>query len=249
MHLDEPRKAKLVSSDVYKTQLLLLNARQRATSALQSSGKTKDDLKRLRKRVLKVVGWQILLAVNRDYISKNDSRFNPTTLSGAIWLPVQKDSSIEVIHATTHGQCAEFELIEIRKEYEKSEKAVVGKTRMDDAIIPETGPLDDIKADEIIECLFEYLISSIKKPSKDEMIEEIQAELQACRAKNQARYIVVRSSERGNALNDRQVLEALFNDLGDDLRIIFHDTDMPDINIFNVPEIRFNRNIVHFLDI
>ena len=241
--------SKLVSSDVYQTQLLLLRARQESLSALESAAKTKDDLKWLYQRVLKIIGWQILLAVNRDYISENGDKLNQKGFYGAISLPVQKDSSIEVVHAALNGQCAEFELIEMKNEGGKSEEVVVGKTRMDDEVIPENGPRADIKVDEIIECLFEYLINPIQKPPKEEMIEEIQAELEAWHAKKQVRYLVVRTSARGNPLNDNQVLQKLFNDLGDELRIIFHDTNRPAKEIFNVSEIKFNRNLVHFLDI
>jgi hypothetical protein len=241
--------SKLVSSDVCDVQLLLLTARHKTISVLESAGKTKDDLEWLRQRVLKIVGWQILLAVNRDYISKNSNLLNPTGFSGAIWLPVRMDSSIEVIHATLHSQCAEFELIEMKNEQEKLGKKVVGKTRMDDEIIPENGPLADIEADEIIESLYEHLTIPTQKLPKEEMIVAIKAALRARRAENQASYLVVRVSERGNPLNDRQVIEALFNDLGDDLRIIFHDANTLEKDIFYVSEIAFNQYLKTFLDI
>jgi hypothetical protein len=241
--------SKLVSSDVCDVQLLLLTARHKTISVLESAGKTKDDLEWLRQRVLKIVGWQILLAVNRDYISKNSNLLNPTGFSGAIWLPVRMDSSIEVIHATLHSQCAEFELIEVKNEQEKLGKKVVGKTRMDDEIIPENGPLADIEADEIIESLYEHLTIPTQKLPKEEMIVAIKAALRARRAENQASYLVVRVSERGNPLNDRQVIEALFNDLGDDLRIIFHDANTLEKDIFYVSEIAFNQYLKTFLDI
>ncbi len=102
----------IVSQDVVDIQHLLLEARKATIAVMESAGKTRNEINWMRKRVLKVVCWQILLAVNREWISQNGNSLTPTKFSGAVWLPVEKDSSVEVFHAAICGHCATFEIIE-----------------------------------------------------------------------------------------------------------------------------------------
>lgn len=223
---------------------LLLRVRIATTDQWHEEGKPDREIASMRSAILDIMGWLVLLAVNTAWIAQNQDKLYPDEFPGAMAMPVETDTGIEIIHAALQERCARFN---------SNEGKLLGAERMpaiEHEFLEEGFAMEDIVHD-IKKAIYQHINRKrgVKERVPDCFTSKedkyFNAKLKGYNALNKNVYLVVKRSGNRSPLNDR-VYKKLKTDLPD-LQVIFHESDQAG-HAFVVDEIELDSTLEFFFD-
>jgi hypothetical protein len=236
--------AKLIDMETELVLIWLLVVRKDVAHQLQEEGKADQEIDYVRSAVLDIVGWRVLLSVNKVWMAQNLNKLYPAEFPDAIAMPVQTDTGIEIVHAAIKERCARFNSIEGK---------LMGVERMpavEHEFLEEGFDIEDIVRD-IKTAIFKHINRKrgVKEQVPDNFTPEVDkhfnAKLRVFNTRDKNVYFVVKQSGKGSPIND-QVYQRLKSDLSY-LQVIFQESDQAE-NTIVVNEIELDSTLECFFD-
>ena len=177
--------------------------------AVRDCFKTIDDSdwkKESWEKVVNILGWMVMLSVDKHWVERNKDNFKVGDQSLRIDIPVKTDAGVEIIVSAFRESAA-------RLDYDHKEKRVRGKGCLN-SLFPERG----WKNKDRVLVIKQEIYRSINKKDPPEMfgVDEdlyLNEILETCTMEKEDHYLSIRTEEIDNPLNDRNVYDRLHEDL------------------------------------